>query len=430
MKKGLLFVLTVLLAVLSVCSSMAFAEEVLPTADTPAATREDDGIEKFVKELCELNGAGNKAEVRNYLVGKFREAFGESEDIASADSNVQTEMFQDNDKKENYFNIVARLEKTGTTKQIIIGAHYDVSGGEGAADNAVGVATLYYTMVTLVENQDKIPFNIVFVAFDGEEQGLLGSNYFVNGYENIPNDGMSEQEIADTLVMFNIDSIALGDDVYLMCENKRTDLANAILANGTGIVEKPYARGVYSSYLDTYGYGYYEYIQGSDHTPFRLAGIPIAFLFSGTYSVSPWGFTESSIPDRQVINTGADTYENLVKSGVAYAVRIQNVGDAIANTILSKDFAQIAENARSQLVNLKLWYNKWWASLIILAILIILAVFTWLYSRKLQKKSILGTAEIKTQKVFEKPDASEIFSFGQTKSQDKTDIDDIFTFKD
>ena len=63
-----------------------------------------------------------------------------------------------------------------------------------------------------------------------------------------------------------------------------------------------------------------------------------------------------------------------------------------------------------------------------LGVLVILAICTVLYSRKLQKKAILGTAEIKTQKVFEKPDASEIFSFAETKD-DKKDIDDIFTFK-
>ena len=431
MKRCLLFVLTVLLAVTSVSFSVAFAQEQLPpTANEPTVIQENAEIKAFVKELCELNATGDKAEVRTYLVEKFNEALGKSADVATVSSSVQPVMFHDSDSKENYFNIVARLEKVGATKQIIVGAHYDVTSGEGASDNVAGVAALYYTMMTLAENASKIPFNITFVAFDGEEKGLLGSKFFVDGDIN-GKGGMSSEEIANTLVMFNIDSIALGDDVYLMCENKHTDLADLLLENSVDILEKPYARGTYGSAIDSiygHGYGYYEYIQGSDHTPFRLRGIPIAFLFSGTYSASPWGFSESSSSNR-VMNSADDTYENLVKSGVAYAVRIQNVGDAIANTILSDGFTEVAENARSQLVNLNFWYNRWWASLAIFVILVVLAISTWLYSRKLQKSAILGTAEIKTRKVFEKPDASEIFSFEDTKDG-KTDADDIFTFKD
>lgn len=422
MKKVLLVVFSVLLVTLTVLPHLAFAD--VTTADSPTVTEENAEIKAFVKDLCELNASGDKAETVNWLVAKFREALNNS----ALDSSVAIDQFTNKGDNKNYFNIVARLVKAGAKKQIIVGAHYDVLIGEGASDNVAGVAALYYTMMTLADNANKIPFNVTFVAFDGEEKGLLGSNYFVNGYEDNPNDGMSAEEIANTLVMFNIDSIALGDDVYLMCENKHTDLANAILANSDGIVEKPYARGTYGSVLDSvygHGYGYYEYVQGSDHTPFRLKGIPVAFLFSGTYSASPWGFSESS-SFSQVMNSADDTYENLVKSGVAYAVRIQNVGDAIANTIISDGFSDVAENARSQLVNLNFWYNKWWASLVILGILVILVIFTLLYNRKLQKKSILGTAEVKKQKVFDKPDASEIFSFDDSQ---KSDADDIFTFK-
>lgn len=420
MKKIVFFVLIVLLVTLTVGSFVSFAEEAVPTAMSAKPTKENDEIDKFVQELCALNAEGNKVEIIDFLVGKFREAFGEGTDVTETESNVQESSFSHNGS--SYCNIVARLVKDGSNKQIVIGAHYDSINGEGAADNAVGVAALYLTMKTLAANVDKIPFNITFVAFDGEEQGLLGSQHFVSK--------LSAEQLVNTLIMFNIDSIALGDNLYLMCENKHTNLANAILANSEGIIEKPYARGTYGSHLDEiygFGYGYYEYIQGSDHTPFRLSGIPIAFLFSGTYSVSPWGFSESSDLTKQVINSTSDTYENLSKYN--FSARAELVSTAITNTVLSQGFADIAENARHQLVNLNFWYNKWWSSLVILVSLIVLAVFAWLYNRKLQKQGILGTAEIKTQKVFEKPDASEIFSFGESKSESKPDIDDIFTFK-
>ena len=416
MKKRFLFVLIVLLVALTVSTSVSFAEQVSATP-----TNDNAEIENFIEELCALNaqhtGAGNNEQARDYIANKFREALGEATDVASTESKVQLRNFSY--EGESYWNIVARLEKSDTQKQIIIGAHYDSIGGEGAADNVTGIAALYQTIKTLA-NADEIPFNITFVAFDGEELGLLGSHHFV--------EQLSADETLNTLVMFNIDSIALGDKLYLMCENKHTDLANTIISNSDGIVEKPYARGTYGSYLNNligFGYGYYEYIQGSDHTPFRLSGIPIAFIFSGTYSASPWGFSESSDASKQVINSEADTYENLSKYD--FASRVTLVSGAIANTVLSESFATVAENARNQLVNLSIWYNKWWASLVIAVVLVILAVLAWLYNRKLQKSAILGTAEVKTHKVFDKPDASDIFTFDDGES--KSDVDDIFTFK-
>lgn len=419
MKKFLLVVLTVLLAILTV-ASCAHAQQATPDVQSDSAASAE--LQDFVRQLCELNAGGvktgNFSDTRDFIEQKFREALGEDAQLSAAESNVQQEHFSVEGK--SYWNIVARLVKEGATKQIVIGAHFDSTYGEGAADNAVGIAALYSTMKQLAAHANDLPFNITFVAFDGEEQGLLGSSKFV---ENLNNKG----QLANTLVMFNIDSIALGDNLYLMCENKHTDLADAILASSKGIVEKPYARGTYGSYLDVFGYGYYETVQGSDHTPFRLAGVPIAFFFSGTYSAEPWGYSESSNKSLQVINTSADTFDNLTNSGVDYVSRIQTVASAITQTVLGEGFTQIAENARSQLVNLNFWYNKWWASLVILAVLIVLAVLTWLYYRKLQKKALIDRPEAKTQKVFEKPDASEIFTFGN--GSDKSDIDDIFTFK-
>ena len=415
MKKVFLFVLIALLAIVSVSSTVAFAESSTAKSSTVNAPRatENGEIQQFVQDLCELNAQGDKMAIVLYLLGKFDEALTEASGVTIT---VQEQFFSYDSN--SYSNVVARLAKAGATKQIVIGAHYDAVG-EGAGDNVVGVAALYYTMKQLANNAAKIPFNVTFVAFDGEEQGLLGSDYFVNGYKDNTNDGMSAEEIESTLVMFNIDSIAQGDNLYLMCENKRTDLADIILDNTNGITEKPYARGTYGSYLDSFGYGYYEFVQGSDHTSFRLAGIPIAFFFSGTYASGSWNFDAGS-----AINSANDTYKNLLNYD--FVGRVTTVGNAIVDTMLNEQFVPIAENARGQLVNLNFWYNRWWPSLVVLGILAILAVFTFLYYRKLQKAAILGTAEIKTQKVFEKPDASEIFSFA---NESKPDADDIFTFR-
>ena len=430
MKKFLFLLVVALLALCCVSPYLAYADEVPSGAIT-----EDAEIQQFVKQLSELNAQANaaktdedkelkKQETRSYLMGQFRSVLGEPTDVQPQDSNVYEDYFTYQNTP--YWNIVAKLNKADTTKQIIIGAHYDALSGEGAADNVTGVAALYHAMKQLVSAD--IPFNVIFVAFDGEEKGMLGSYHFVDG-DRKGNGGMSAEDKSNTLVMFNIDSIALGDNLYLMCENKRTDLAKLIVANSQGIVEKPYAVGTYGYSLEGmfgFGYGYYERIQGSDHTPFRLSGIPTAFFFSGSYSSSIWKFSDSSNNSNQVINTPNDTFEHLENSGVDYVARIHTVGNAIANTILAGEFVQVAENARSQLINLNLWYNGLWPSIAIAVVLVVLAVLTFVYNRKLQKKAILGTAEIKSQKIFETPSAEEIFSFDEP---NKPDAEDIFTFK-
>ncbi|MCH5151438.1 MAG: Zn-dependent exopeptidase M28 [Clostridiales bacterium] len=407
-KFGFAFVLIALCVVL-VC--IAATPVVIAEQSTNDAVNEE--IKAFVKTLCEFNGANDKEGARDFIVQSFKEVIGND------GNNVTAKRFSlDGD---NYYNVEARLEVQGATKQIIIGAHYDTTAGEGAADNACGVAALVQIFKTLYQHRSELPFNVIFVAFDGEENGLLGSGHYVNGYSNVVAGGMSEEEINNTLVMFNVDSIASGDNLYLMCENKRTDLANLILSNASGIKEKPYARGTYSEYDRSFGYGYYELVQGSDHTPFRLRGIPTALFFSGNYSIGSWDV------DTGNINTTNDKFDYLPTD---FTSRIQTVADAVANTVLSSSFVSVAENARSQLVNLNLTYNYWWPTIVAVVILVGLVVATVLYNRKLQKNAILGSADVKAEKVFDKPAAEDIFTFKGDEDKRKNDeIEDIFSFK-
>ena len=89
-------------------------------------------------------------------------------------------------------NVVGYLDN-GAENTVVIGAHYDHLGygsigslhtGEpaihnGADDNASGVAMMLSLAKYLKQSELKNN-NYVFIAFSGEEQGLLGSNYFIN----------------------------------------------------------------------------------------------------------------------------------------------------------------------------------------------------------------------------------------------------------
>ena len=397
MKKFWFALIAVLLAAVVLIPNAVAAEE-------SDGTNEILYVGDFVEQLCKVRSSGG--DDKAFLIEKFNAALG-------GYSAVKEQPFYVNGQ--NYVNLVATLEKTGTrtSEQIIVGAHYD-SVGEGAADNACGVAVLYYLMQYLTLNVRELPCNVTFVAFDGEEDGLLGSDYYVKQ--------MRKADVDNTLVMFNFDSIASSGGLYLMCENKPTALAKLLLSNEwSGIKEKPHAKGVFANGFDFYGYGYYEMVQGSDHTPFRLAGIPIAFFFSGSFTVS--GYEESTDPSKAVMNTAADTFENLTENCRDFDGRIQVVATAVADAVLSDDFMSVAKNARKQLVNLNFWYNVWWPIIAVAVIAIAAVALAILYYRKLQKNAILGESEIKSQTVFDKPKAEDIFTF------QSDDADDIFTFK-
>ncbi|GAB5556083.1 MAG: hypothetical protein SchgKO_02960 [Schleiferiaceae bacterium] len=88
-------------------------------------------------------------------------------------------------------NMVGFLNR-GKEKTVVIGAHYDHLGmgtssslyrGEpqihnGADDNASGSAGLLALARYLSKNADNYSTNFLFIAFSGEEEGLLGSSYW------------------------------------------------------------------------------------------------------------------------------------------------------------------------------------------------------------------------------------------------------------
>ena len=113
------------------------------------------------------------------------------------------------------FNVVGILPGSDPRlkdETIVIGAHYDHLGhggagslapreGEihhGADDNASGVAGMLELARIFSAQQPRPKRTLVFIAFSGEEEGLLGSNYYVN-HPLVP--------LANTVAMINMDMI-------------------------------------------------------------------------------------------------------------------------------------------------------------------------------------------------------------------------------
>ena len=165
---------------------------------------------------------------------------------------------------------------------VVIGAHYDHLGynelggstyrkqqnekpqiHNGADDNASGTAAL----IELAELLQKSPYrshNYLFIAFSGEEQGLLGSHYFVD-HPTIP--------LSQINYMINMDMVGRLDTIkksFSISGSGTSPRWDSILPNiNTNDIKVKY---------DPSGTG------ASDHTSFYNLGIPVLHFFTGNHA--------------------------------------------------------------------------------------------------------------------------------------------------
>lgn len=147
-------------------------------------------------------------------------------------------------KKEAYngktANVMATLKGTTNPELVyVISSHYDsVEEGPGADDNTSGTAALLETARILAKNP--LPCTIMFLAFTGEEAGLLGSREFVR--QAIEND-------------INIVG-ALNNDMVGWANNSRLD--NTIRYSNEGIRDIQHAAASIFTDMITYDALYYK----------------------------------------------------------------------------------------------------------------------------------------------------------------------------
>lgn len=93
-------------------------------------------------------------------------------------------VFKKNHQANNIVALLPAKKRKNRKQTLVFSAHYDHLGGmgdqtyfPGANDNASGTSMLFTLADYFKENP--VPYNIVFIAFAGEEAGLIGSQYFV-----------------------------------------------------------------------------------------------------------------------------------------------------------------------------------------------------------------------------------------------------------
>jgi len=166
----------------------------------------------------------------------------------------------------NSGNVIGRLQGE-SNREIVIGAHIDSAGPEipGANDDVSGVAA--FLEIARVMSQEPHYSTYVFVAFGGEESGLVGSNYFVENYplENVALMLQLDMTSNDSPLMIWLDTTEHQSPEWLVS-------ASIDAYHSLG-----YRNIVYPTHFQSLNGSLGG--AGSDHEPFMRKGIPaIAFV--------------------------------------------------------------------------------------------------------------------------------------------------------
>ena len=196
--------------------------------------------------------------------------------------NIQTKYFTDD---RNSYNVIADIPGTDLKDEIVmIGAHLDSwHSGTGAADNADGSAVALEAMRILTSIGVKPRRTIRMAIWNGEEEGLLGSQAYVNKYLAGDQNRAAREKF----------------DVYFNQDPGTGPIYGWYLENNSAI--KP----IFDAWLEPFKdlgarKNILQAIGSTDHVSFNRVGVP------GFNAVQDY-----ALYDTRVHHTNMDTYERV-----------------------------------------------------------------------------------------------------------------------
>ena len=164
-------------------------------------------------------------------------------------------------------NVIGVLKGT-SDKHVVIGAHMDHLGVDGdgdayngADDNASGTTAILELAEAFGKSDAKPKDTIVFIAFNAEELGLLGSKHYVNN-PLLPLD--------DCKLMINLDMVGRLRGTTVTAQGG--NLSRSV----TQLVDKLDDNYPFDVNITAAG-------NRSDHAPFNWNGVPVLFFHTGTH---------------------------------------------------------------------------------------------------------------------------------------------------
>ncbi|MFJ4502067.1 M28 family peptidase [Streptomyces sp. NPDC088864] len=213
-------------------------------------------------------------------------------------------------------NLIADWPGGPADSTVMFGAHLDgVSAGPGINDNGSGSATLLENALALAQQNPTMTKHVRFAWWNGEEQGLQGSKYYVSQ--------LSSAQRSAITAYYNFDMVASVNGGYFI--NNLNSTASAPM----------------KAYWDSLGLAPEENVEGqgrSDDYSFQQAGIPTSGYATGASDTktsgqaAKWGGTAGRSYD-PCYHSSCDTTANISATalnrsadGVAYTLWKSAVG--------------------------------------------------------------------------------------------------------
>ena len=242
----------------------------------PPLATEVDSIKKYYKQwanIYEKNEPENRAIFR-FTSDKLTSSLSQRQSTIS--EFIISDKYYSKNMKMNDFSIKTELNLSFSAKNIIgyldgknndsvvvISAHYDHLGKvgttifPGASDNASGTAMLMSLIKYYSENKPE--YKTVFMAFAGEEAGILGADYYVNH---------PFFDLKQIKFLVNLDIMGAGDQGIQVVNGKNfqkkyNDLVK--INSNNNYLKEVKIRGESCN---------------SDHCPFYMKGVPSFFIYT------------------------------------------------------------------------------------------------------------------------------------------------------
>lgn len=214
------------------------------------------------------------------------------------------------------------------TDIVYVTSHLDCDGvSSGANDNASGVAGVIEIAHALkdIEVQDEVRF----IAFGGEEVGLLGSQAYV--------EALSKEDKGRSKACFNLDMLAtdykgISELGIYTCDGKENIVTEAVRKAGEKFSKDSTEEVSYEAELELSEVGAPIMITTSDHKPFNDAGIP-AVVFT---NINPKPALKENISwaIEPTLHTPEDSIEHISIPRLERSIKL--VGLAVYNMVTEK----------------------------------------------------------------------------------------------
>jgi hypothetical protein len=263
------------IAPLLLVPTLAVAAPPVPGAEAVSLQRVSANVEYLASDALQGRGSGAEGgrKAGDWLADRLRA-------IGAAPGGVNGSYFQPfSGQGQEMRNVIATIPGTEPGEMVIVGAHYDHLGmghqmgslefgrgkgkvHNGADDNASGTAAVLEVARAFIASGRQPRRRVVFIFFDGEERGLLGSNHFV-----------ANPTVADKAVLVvNLDMVGKLRDRPLGIWGATTggqDLQRWIHTAAEGLDMKLNLKDSVSN--------------ASDHAPFYKAKVPVCVPFTGLH---------------------------------------------------------------------------------------------------------------------------------------------------